>query len=71
MLYFGRLEGLTESDRKELASMQTQMIEHRQSVISYNVVLYEKAMELYLKYRETKWVQEDDPVLKVERPFTI
>ena len=66
VLYLGGLEGFTESDRKELAAMLTQMIERGQSVLSDNAVLYEKAMELYMKYRETKWIQADDPVLKAE-----
>ena len=48
VLYLGGFEGFTESDRKELAAMLTQMIERGQSVLSDNAVLYEKAMELYV-----------------------
>ena len=66
VLYLGSLEGLTRSDRKELASMLTQMIEQHQAVISDNAVLYEMAMSFYLKYRETKYAQDEDPVLKAE-----
>ena len=66
VLYLGSLEGLTRSDRKELASMLTQMIEQHQAVISDNAVLYEMAMGFYLKYRETKYAQDEDPVLKAE-----
>ena len=66
VLYLGSLDGLTKADRQELASMLTEMIECRQSVTSDNRVLYEMAMGFYLKYRETKWAQEDDPVLKAE-----
>ena len=66
VLYLGRLEGLTRQDRKELAWMLTEMIENRQSVMSENTALYEMAMDFYLKYRQTKWAQEDDPVLKAE-----
>ncbi len=66
VLYLGRLEGLTRADRKELAYMLTEMIEHRQAVLSDNSALYEMAMEFYLKYRETKYALEDDPVLKAE-----
>ena len=66
VLYLGRLDGLTRTDRQELASMLTEMIECRQSVTSDNKALYEMAMEFYLKYRETKWAQEDDPALKAE-----
>ena len=66
VLYLGRLEGLTRQDRKELAWMLTEMIENRQSVMSENTALYEMAMDFYLKYRQTKWAQEDNPVLKAE-----
>ena len=66
VLYLGRLEGLSRQDRKELAWMLTEMIENRQAVMSDNAALYEMAMDFYLKYRETKWAQEDDPVLKAE-----
>ena len=66
VLYLGRLEGLSRQDRKELAWMLTEMIENRQAVMSDNTALYEMAMDFYLKYRETKWAQEDDPVLKAE-----
>ena len=66
VLYLGRLEGLTRQDRKELAWMLTEMIENRQSVMSENTALYEMAMDFYLKYRQTKWAQEDDPALKAE-----
>ena len=34
--------------------------------MSDNATLHEMAMDFYLKYRETKWAQEDDPVLKAE-----
>lgn len=66
VLYLGSLEGLTKSDRKCLASMLTQMIERHQAVICDNRALYEMAMDFYAKYRETKWAQDDDPVLKAE-----
>lgn len=66
VLYLGGLDGLSHTDRKELASMLTQMIEHHQAVISDNQGLYEKAMGFYLKYRETKYANEDNPVLKAE-----
>ena len=66
VLYLGSLEGLTKSDRKCLASMLTQMIEQHQAVICDNPALYEMAMDFYAKYRETKWAQDDDPVLKAE-----
>ena len=66
VLYLGRLEGLTRSDRQELALMLTQMIEQHQAVISDNRMLYELAMDFYLKYRDTKYAQDDDPLLKAE-----
>lgn len=66
VLYLGSLDGLTKSDRQELAFMLTQLIEHRQSVMSDNSALYELAMDLYMKYRETKYAREDDPVLRAE-----
>ena len=66
VLYLGSLDGLSKSDRTDLARMLTEMIEHRQAVMSDNASLYELAMEFYLKYRETKCAQEDDPVLKAE-----
>lgn len=66
VLYLGRLEGLSRQDRKELAWMLTEMIENRKAVMSDNAALYEMAMGFYLKYRETKWAQEDDPLLKAE-----
>ncbi len=66
VLYLGGLDGLTKSDRQELAWMLTEMIERRQCAISDNPSLYEMAMDFYLKYCETKYAQEDDPVLKAE-----
>ena len=66
VLYLGRLEGLTKAERNALAWMLTRMIEDRQAVMSDNPTLYEMAMGFYLKYRETKYAQEDDPVLKAE-----
>ena len=66
LLCLGPLEGLTKAERNELADMLTVMIEEGQSVMSFNPVLYEKAMEFYLKYRESRPVEEFDPVLRAE-----
>ena len=66
LLCLGPLEGMTKADRNELADMLTVMIEEGQSVMSFNPVLYEKAMEFYLKYRESRPAEEFDPVLRAE-----
>jgi transposase len=66
LLCLGTLEGMTKAERNELADMLTVMIEEGQSVMSFNPVLYEKAMEFYLKYRESRPAEESDPVLRAE-----
>ena len=66
LLCLGPLEGMTKAEREELADMLTVMIDEGQSVMSYNPVLYEKAMEFYLKYRESRPAEEFDPVLRAE-----
>lgn len=66
VLCLGTLDGFTQTERNELADMLTSMIEKGQSVMHDNRSLYEKAMELYVKYRESKYAQENDPVLKAE-----
>ena len=63
VLCLGTLEGFTKAERNELADMLTVMIEQGQSVMSFNPSLREKALELYVKYRESKWARENDPVL--------
>ena len=62
----GRLEGLAKRDRDELADMLTLMIEHGRRAMSFNPVLYEMAMEFYVKYRETHPAEDYDPVLRAE-----
>lgn len=42
------------------------MIEKGQGVLCENKALHEKALELYLKYRESKYARENDPILKAE-----
>lgn len=66
LLCLGPLEGMSKAERNELADMLTVMIEEGQSVMSFNPVLYEKAMEFYLKYRESRPAEEFDPVLRAE-----
>ena len=66
LLCLGTLDGMTKAERNELADMLTVMIEEGQSVMSFNPVLYEKAMGFYLKYRESRPAEESDPVLRAE-----
>ena len=66
LLCLGALEGMTKAERNELADMLTVMIEEGQGVMSFNPVLYEKAMAFYLKYRESRPAEESDPVLRAE-----
>ena len=62
----GQLEGLTKSERNELADMLTVMIEHGERPLSFSASLNELAMEFYLKYRESRPAAEFDPVLRAE-----
>ncbi len=66
VLCLGTLDGFTKAERDELADMLTVMIEQGQSVMSFNPALHEKALELYVKYRESKWARENDPILREE-----
>ena len=63
VLGMGRLEEFTERERDELADMLTVMIEKGQHVMHEDRHLYEKAMELYAEYRESKYAKENDPIL--------
>ena len=60
----GQLEGLTKSERNELADMLTVMIERGERPLSFSGSLNELAMEFYLKYRESRPAAEFDPVLR-------
>ena len=62
----GQLEGLTKSERNELADMLTVMIERGERSLSFSASLNELAMEFYLKYRESRPAAEFDPVLRAE-----
>ena len=62
----GQLEGLTKSERNELADMLTVMIERGERPLSFNATLNELAMDFYLKYRERRPAAEFDAVLRVE-----
>lgn len=66
VLCLGELEGFSKEERDELADMLTVMIEKGQYVMHENQKLYEKSMELYSKYRESRYALENDPLLKAE-----
>ena len=66
VLCLGELEGFEKEERDELADMLTSMIEKGQYVMSDNPKLYEKALELYTKYRNSRYAKENDPLLKAE-----
>ena len=67
VLCLGELPGFSKEVRDELASMLTTMIEEGQSVLCDNVRLYEEAMRQYVKYRSSRYAQENDPRLIAER----
>ncbi|MGM9733913.1 MAG: IS1634 family transposase, partial [Prevotella sp.] len=67
VLCLGELPGFSKEERDELASMLTTMIEEGQSVLCDNVRLYEEAMRQYVKYRSSRYAQENDPRLIAER----
>ena len=54
VLCLGELEGFEKEERDKLADMLTSMIEKGQYVMSDNPKLYEKALELYAKYRSSR-----------------
>ena len=55
VLCLGELEGFEKEERDKLADMLTSMIEKGQYVMSDNPKLYEKALELYAKYRNSRY----------------
>ena len=67
VLCLGELSGFGKDERNRLASMLTTMIEDGQSVMCDNKKLYEEAMSQYVKYRSSKYAQENDPRLIAER----
>lgn len=67
VLCLGELPGFDKDERNELASMLTTMIEDGQSVMCDNRKLYEEAMSQYVKYRASRYAQENDPRLIAER----
>lgn len=67
VLCLGELPGFDKDERNRLAAMLTTMIEDGQSVMCDNRKLYEEAMSQYVKYRGSKYAQENDPRLIAER----
>ena len=67
VLCLGELPGFDKDERNRLASMLTTMIEDGQSVMCDSKKLYEEAMSQYVKYRGSKYAQENDPRLIAER----
>ena len=67
VLCLGELPGFSKEERNELAAMLTTMIEKGQSVMCDNRKLYEEAMSQYVKYRNSRYAQENDPRLIAER----
>ena len=55
VLCLGELEGFEKEERDKLADMLTSMIEKGQYVMSDNPKLYEKALKLYAKYRNSRY----------------
>ena len=67
VLCLGELPGFSKEERDSLARMLTTMIEEGQSVMCGNRKLYEEAMSQYVKYRSSRYAQENDPRLIAER----
>ena len=66
VLCLGELDGYSKGEREELADMLTEMIENGQHVITDNPKLRQAALDFYLKYRESDYARENDPVLREE-----
>lgn len=66
VLCLGDLDGYSKGERKELADMLTEMIENGQHVITDNARLRRAALDFYLKYRDSEYARENDPVLREE-----
>jgi len=67
VLSLGALENVSQEDRDTLADMLTEMIETGQNILCEKSNLYEMALTYYAKYRETRYAQENDPILIAER----
>ena len=66
VLCLGELDGYSKGERKELADILTEMIENDQHVVTDNVKLRQAALDFYLKYRDSEYARENDPVLSEE-----
>lgn len=66
VLCLGELEGYSAEEREDLARMLTDMIVRGEHVTHENGALREKALEFYVKYRESRYARENDPVLRAE-----
>ena len=66
VLCLGELDGYSKGEREELADMLTEMIENGPHVITDNPKLRQAALDFYLKYRESDYARENDPVLREE-----
>ena len=66
VLCLGELDGYSKGEREELADMLTEMIENGQHVITDNARLRRAALDFYLKYRDSEYARENDPVLREE-----
>ena len=66
VLCLGELDGYSKGEREELADMLTEMIENGQHIITDNPKLRKAALDFYLKYRESDYARENDPVLREE-----
>lgn len=66
VLCLGDLDGYSKGERKELVDMLTEMIENGQHVITDNARLRRAALDFYLKYRDSEYARENDPVLREE-----
>ena len=67
VLCLRELPSFDKDERNLLAFMLTTMIEDGQGVMCENKKLYEEAMSQYVKYRGSKYAQENDPRLIAER----
>jgi hypothetical protein len=66
VLCLGEFGGYSKGERKELADILTEMIENGQHVVTDNTKLRQAALDFYLKYRDSEYARENDPVLSEE-----
>ena len=66
VLCLGELDGYSKDERDELADILASMIETGQCILSYSGKIYEFALEMYAKYRDSNWAMENDPIVKAE-----